>query len=164
MNVPTHSINYLDEILAKSTIKIVGSDGFEYVRSTQYDGVFKRTDKTQAQLDSIASNYPSAKFIEDGYGNNHPDRRFTGTSGEDAVFILPYNDTTLTWYDVTIENTGISTVLFDVYSPDQIDGALIDFMNQPVAGGSSYTFRINVSLIRDYPWWRRAIKVNNNRR
>jgi len=164
MNVPTHSINYLDEFLAKSTIKIVGSDGFEYVRSTQYDGVFKRTDKTQAQLDSIASNYPSAKFIEDGYGNNHPDRRFTGTSGEDAVFILPYNDTTLTWYDVTIENTGISTVLFDVYSPDQIDGALINFVDQPVAGGSSYTFRINVSLIRDYPWWRRGIKVNNNRR
>lgn len=164
LELPTHSINYLDEFLARSTIKVVGSDGLEYLRTTQFDGVFTRGEKTEGQLAYIASNYPSAKFAEDGYSNNHPNRYYTGTGGDDAVFVLPYNDSSLTWYDVTIKNTGASTILFDVYNPDQSMGPLVNFRNHAVTAGSSYTYRINVSAIRDYPWWLRTVKVNNNRR
>lgn len=158
--VPTHTINYLDEFLAKTTIKVVGSNGVEYVRSIQNDGCFVRNNLNTTQRNYVASNYPSAVYAEDGYSNNHPDRRFPGVSGDDATFILPI----LPYYDITCENTGTNTVLFDIVSGDQTNGGLIMRQNVPVTSGSSDTYRMYTNFMDNQPWWYRGVKINNNRR
>ncbi len=158
--VPTHTINYLDEFLARTTIKVVGSNGIEYVRSIQNDGCFVRNNLNTAQRNYIAANYPSAVYAEDGYGNNHPDRRYSGTSGDDGTFILPI----LPYYDITCENTGTNTVLFDIESGDQTNGGLIMRKNVPVVSGSSDTYRMYTNFMDNQPWWYRGVKINNNRR
>ena len=138
---PSHTINYIDTTPATTTIVIVGSDGNEYVRSTQTTGV------TNTQ--------------EGGkYNNNHPDREYIRDIGDDARFILPI----LPWFDITCINTGSAAVKFDVFSPDPPESGAINNMDVAVATGNSSTYRLNTTFMSGLPWFKRGIKVNNNRR
>lgn len=131
--IPTNSITYPSGALATTNIFVKDVNGVEYVRSTQTLGMSGA-----------------------GFPNNHPERRYIPTLVEDCMFYLPIQD-----YDVTIVNTGPVSVTFEVYNTDP-DEYAINFQ-QTVAPGASYTYRINSSTMSIRPWWKRGIKVNNNR-
>lgn len=131
--MPTNSITYPSGSLAKTNVFIKDLSGIEYVRTTQTSGQ-----------------------SGDSSPNNHPDRRYIPTLVEDCMFYLPIQD-----YDITIENTGPVSVTFEVSNPDP-DQYAINF-TQTVAAGASYTYRLSSANMSIQPWWKRGIKINNNR-
>jgi len=134
--VPTHSIDSAgNPATSKSTIKIIGSDGFEYIRSVQNESV-RNTE----------------------ISNNHPDREYIREIGDDARFVLP----TLSFFDIVCENTGASTITFEVFSADPPDSGAISY-SVSVSAGNTSTYRLSSASLAGLPWYKRQIKVNNNR-
>ena len=131
--IPTSSITYPSGPLATTNIFVKDLSGVEYLRSTQTQG-----------MSGV------------GYPNNHPERRYIPTLVEDCMFYLPIQD-----YDITIVNTGPVSVTFEVYNTDP-DQYAVNFQ-QTVAPGGTYTYRLSSANMNIQPWWKRGIKVNNNK-
>jgi hypothetical protein len=135
--VPTHSIDYYNNpAKAKSNIKIVGSNGVEYISSIQ--------------LEKVKGGDPL-------YSNNHPDREYIRDIVDDAHFILP---TSNSYYDITCENTGTDIINFMVFGIYSITGINYSIT---VNAGSTNTYRLSTNGLANLNWYERQIKINNNR-